>query len=131
MRSLIVRLLVVLAAVLVLPGSAWASDQYLCHMSGRVSSTCCCAGEEQSTKSDEPGVRAADCCERLRAGQGSQATSTRASVQRIEAAALTAILSDPPYVVPQGPRRVPAVRQGRDPPRPKRPLFAVHCAYLC
>lgn len=131
MRSVLVRLLVVLAAVLVLPGSAWASDQYLCHMSGRVSSTCCCAGEARSTESDEPGVRAADCCERLRAGPASKATNTRASAQRIEPAALTAVLSDPPYVVPEAPRRASAVRQGRGPPRPKRPLFAVHCAYLC
>lgn len=131
MRSALIRLLAVFAALLVLSGGAWARELYVCHMSGRVLSTCCCAGENRSSKSDEPGVRPADCCERLRAGQASKATNTNASAQRIQPAALTAILAQPAYLAPQPPVREFAVRQGRGPPPLRRPLFAVHCAYLC
>jgi hypothetical protein len=131
MRSALVRFLVVLAALLVLPGSAWGRDHYLCHMTGRVLSTCCCATEDASEdRSGEPSVRSADCCEKLRSGDGAKAINKQASVQKIEPAALTGVVPEPLYLAPHAPVRQSVVRQGRGPPTPKRPLFAVHCAYL-
>src|SRR6478735_7888651 len=103
MRTVLVRLLVVLAALLVLPGSAWGRDHFLCRMTGRVAPTCCCAAAKAvSAKRCEPGVRPSDCCERVHPGDGATATSA-AAPQTIDPAALTAIVPQPAYFVPSAP----------------------------
>jgi len=75
-RPVLVRLLVVLAALLVLPGGAWGGEHFLCRMSGRVQRTCCCASPSPSSeKSCQSGVRPGDCCERVLPSDGATTTS--------------------------------------------------------
>ncbi|HSU40886.1 MAG TPA: hypothetical protein VLJ38_15005 [Polyangiaceae bacterium] len=132
MRSAFARLLMVLAALMLLPGSAWGGILYRCQMSGRVQASCCCdAGKKSAAPESVPGVRASDCCERLIPGDRSKATTPQAASDSVQPAALAAVLSVPLAFGPN--RRTPdfAVRQSRAPPGPRRLLFSVHCAYLC
>jgi hypothetical protein len=131
MRFVVARLLVLLAALMVLPGSAWSHVHYLCHMSGRVQPSCCCEQRRISRESERaPSVRASDCCERLTPGDGVKATSTRATTDSVPPAALAALLPDPLYLGPSLQASHPVIRQSRGPPRSTRPLFIVNCAYL-
>lgn len=132
MRATLVRLLVVLAALLVLPGSAWGRELFRCRMSGRVQTTCCCAvAQTPRAERCRAGIRADDCCERVRSGDGIQASHAAAAALTIEAAALTAVVAEPAHVTPSRSARQFAGRQERGPPRLRHPLFVVHCAYLC
>jgi hypothetical protein len=132
MRSVFARILIALAALMVLPGSAWGRVHYLCHMNGRVQSSCCC---EQKAVAAEPkcaaSVRASDCCERLTPSDGTKATSARAPTDSVQPAALVTVIPAPVYLGPRLQAAAVAVRRSRGPPRPKHPLFVVHCAYLC
>lgn len=131
MRCVFARLLVALAVLMVLPGSAWGSVHYLCRMSGRVQASCCCAKHEPATPIATAGVSAPDCCERLVPGETTKATSPRATVASIEPAALAAVVPVPLDVRPAAPSEHRTVERSRGPPGPRRPLFVVHCAYLC
>ena len=131
MRGAFARLLVVLAALMVLPGSAWGGVLYRCQMSGRVQSTCCCGAREKAPEPGAvPGACASDCCERLVPRDGLKATNPRTTNDSIQPSAFVPALSvHPPVRVAQAPERAPS--RSRAPPGPRRPLFVVHCAYLC
>jgi hypothetical protein len=131
MRRAFARLLLVLAALLLLPGGAWARAQYLCHMSGRVQSSCCCkASAKAVAPSERASVRAADCCERLTPAVGAVATSARVA-DSVAPPALAARVPLPLVLAPRAQAPASSARQSRGPPGPTRALFAVHCAYLC
>ena len=126
------RLLAWLVALLVLAGNAWGGEHYLCRMSGRVQSTCCCgAARVQVGKSAQPGVQSEDCCERIAPSERSVVATPRAGVQPSELVALAALVPEVPYFGPPPLERELVVRPGRGPPVPKQPLYVVHCAYLC
>ncbi len=126
------RLLAWLVALLVLAGSAWGGEHYLCRMTGRVQGTCCCgAAGVKVGKSAHPGVRSEDCCERIAPTERSVVATPRADVQPSELLALVALVPELSYLTPPPLERELVVRPGRGPPVPKQPLYAVHCAYLC
>jgi len=126
------RVLVVLAALMVLGGGAWARDHYLCSMSGRIASSCCCGSAHgPSTERSEPGVRPDDCCARVSPSERSSMATPRAGVQPSELAALVATVPEPAYFPPLPAARELIAHPGRGPPLPKQPLYVVHCAYLC
>jgi len=126
------RVLALLVALLVLGGSAWGGEHYLCRMSGRVQSSCCCGAARANVgKSAQPGVRSEDCCERVAPGERTVVTTARAGVQPSELAVLVGVVPEPQYLPPLPPAREVGVRPARGPPAPKQPLYAVHCAYLC
>jgi hypothetical protein len=132
MRGAFARLLVVLAALMVLPGSAWGGVLYRCRMSGRVQATCCChAAEKSAEPAASPDARASDCCERLTRADGFTATSPRLASDSLHPAALSALLPVPLGVGPARKAASVSAPQSRAPPGPRRPLFVVHCAYLC
>ncbi|HEV8548250.1 MAG TPA: hypothetical protein VGQ57_04460 [Polyangiaceae bacterium] len=131
MRRSRARFLIVLAALLLLPGSAWARVQYLCHMSGRVQATCCCEAREKALAPSSGPAAKGDCCDRLTPAAGSPATNSRATADSIPSAALAAVVAAPIYFARGAPAPELFVRQSRAPPGATRPLFAVHCAYLC
>lgn len=126
------RLLAFLVALWVLGASAWGGEHYLCRMTGRVQSACCCgAAHGEVAKRAQSGVEAADCCERITPSDHSIVATSRAGVQPSELAALVGVVPSPLYVPLPSLEREFAVRPGRGPPVPKQPLYAVHCAYLC
>jgi hypothetical protein len=132
MRFAFVRLLVALAALMVLPGSAWGGVLYRCQMSGRIQATCCCGAEDKSAEpAPLPAARASDCCERLVPADGSKAMSPGVLTPSIEPAALATVLPVPLAFGPSSQVRAFARRQSRGPPGPTRPLFVVYCALLC
>src|SRR5262245_29052190 len=116
MRLALARLLVVAAALLVLPGNAWAQAQLLCRMPGRVQSTCCCAAErELHAASSSAELRRADCCQRLSSGDASKVASAKAMSPTIEPATPNGFVTEPVYRAPLAPVPELIVRQSRGP----------------
>jgi hypothetical protein len=128
----IVRALVLLLALTVLGGSAWASDHYVCRMSGRVVSSCCCSSEHgSSAQRRQPGARPADCCERIAPSERSSVAIQRAGIEPSELVGLAATVPLPLYFPSLAPVRELVRNPGRGPPVAKQPRYVVHCAYLC
>ena len=131
MRCAWARLLVALAALMLLPGSSWGGVLYRCQMSGRVQATCCCAGRHELAKPAAlPSARASDCCERLVPADGAKAIGTPSADDSIQPAALAAVVPVPLSVGSSPNAPLSTARQSRGPPGPRRPLFVVHCALL-
>jgi hypothetical protein len=130
MRSLRAEFLALLAALMLLVGTAYAGPQYLCRMSGRVLAGCCCASNQERQESTcEPTLVAGDCCERLAPRDRSQ-VARGATGENVPPAALSAILSEPVYAFPVAVAARAVVEQSRGPPMVGPPIFVAHCAFL-
>lgn len=121
-----------LAAVAVLFSSgASGRTQYLCHLTGRVLTDCCCAAEAPQRAPRVQQLRATDCCDRLVTAARSGATGIRDAVSRVPGAALVAVLPWQPPPPPLPSEQVALVFHAtRAPPAVGPPLFVAHCAFL-
>jgi hypothetical protein len=130
MRVLRAEFLALLAALLLLAGTALAGPQYLCRMSGRVLAGCCCASnQEHKAPNCEPAVVAGDCCERLAPRDRSQVTRS-ATGENVPPAALSVLLPEPVYAFPAAVLASAVVEQSRGPPLIGPPIFVAKCAFL-
>jgi hypothetical protein len=130
MRSLRAEFLALLAALMLLAGTAFAGPQYFCRMSGRVLADCCCASnQEQQESVGESTVVSGDCCERLAPRDRSQVTRS-ATGENVPPAALSVMLAEPVYAFPALAFASTIVEQSRGPPIVGPPIFVVKCAFL-
>ncbi|HEY4104016.1 MAG TPA: hypothetical protein VGM44_08995 [Polyangiaceae bacterium] len=129
LRLQIIALLAVLA-VLVSAGSALGAE-YVCHMTGRVVSDCCCATESASPVAPaSQQARPADCCERIPVTARPSAIDTR-DLSRVTAGpSLLVVLPRYEYAALSAPLVGAAPRSARAPPIAGPPLFVAHCALL-
>lgn len=132
MRAAALHLITLLALLAVLvSGGAAAGTQYLCHMTGRVVATCCCAteGPPRAARASQQ-ARPADCCERIAATASASAAGTHDVSSSLPGAPLLAIL--PPYGYAPLAAQIVGVgaRSARAPPAAGLPLFVAHCALL-
>jgi hypothetical protein len=74
------------AAFMALPGQVLVNTSYLCHMTGRVSESRCCAGKH--TDACQAQVERPDCCELMQARGQATAPALRTSSQEVPAVAL-------------------------------------------
>jgi hypothetical protein len=131
MRLVLIRLLaLVTALMLAAPAQALARTRYLCHMSGRISDSCCCrrADPTISPKAAEETVEAPDCCERI---QHSEPSSTPANREVLQGPSPTGLLVSFAWAPAMSPAEDAALAPGlaRAPPL-STPLFLVNCVFL-
>jgi hypothetical protein len=132
MRRLRLQIIALLAVVAVLvSGGAAASTHYLCHMTGRVVASCCCATESPSRATRAPQqARPADCCEKIVTAARSGATGMRALFDGISGPSWVATLPPDVYAPLAAQIADVAVRSARAPPAAGPALFIAHCAFL-
>jgi hypothetical protein len=124
------HLLALLVATLVaLPAQTFARTRFLCHMTGEVSSSCCCAGTKAS-ETHEAQAKRQDCCELVQVHAGARNAATRASLNDVPAAPLAEMLAlEVAPLAPATVARAPnAAFTFQHPPGP--PLFLAHCSFL-
>jgi hypothetical protein len=128
-RLQIIALLAVLGVLV--SGGSWAGAQYLCHMTGRVVSECCCdaAGPAHRPLSLQQ-ARAANCCERIAHEACRSATSSADVSNAVVGPALVAVLPPFSYTPPAAQLVELTPAWARGPPAAGPPLFLAHCALL-
>jgi hypothetical protein len=114
------------AAFMALPAQALVNTSYLCHMTGRVSESRCCAGKHADLCHAR--VEKPDCCELMQARGQATAPAIRSSSQDVSTAAL---IPTPAF---SSLARAPAAQihsarlADTHPPGP--PRFLVNCSLL-
>ena len=128
MRLIRTRLLAFLAATFVaLSALGFSGTSYACQMTGRVGSTCCCAGKHVAEPSSAE-AKAPDCCKVTSAHAHESTPTVRTSVEELApAASLCAVALAPIARYPNTHSRG-AAHVRTHPPGP--PRFLTHCAFL-
>jgi hypothetical protein len=127
MREIRTRLLALAAAAfMALPAQALVNTSYLCHMTGRVSESRCCASKHADICHAQ--VEAQDCCQLMQSRGQAAGPATRSSTQDAPTGALIAT----PAVSLLA--RAPSTRTHEAPPAdthpPGPPRFLVNCSLL-
>ncbi|HKP56078.1 MAG TPA: hypothetical protein VJV78_05150 [Polyangiales bacterium] len=128
MRSLWSRFLVGLAAAAfaALPAQPLVGTSYLCHMTGEVSGTHCCAGKR--AESCHAQIERADCCEVMPSHGQPTAPATRSSSQ--DAPVLALIAAPAVVVVARAPAQWIRPAEPADARPPGPPRFLANCSFL-
>jgi len=125
-----------IALVLLSPGSAFSRVLYACSMSGEVSAGPCCCHKAKVAKAraekDQPAptrVERADCCEAQEQQRATTAASNGTSEVQVLAAAPSAMLPAlEPCAVASGALK-PLPHTARGPPR-SLPVYVTNCSLL-
>jgi hypothetical protein len=116
----------VAAALMALPAQALVNTSYLCHMTGRVSESRCCAHKHADVCHAQ--VEAQDCCQLLQSRGPATSPAVRCSSQDAPAAALIATPALSLLARVASARTAAPTPVETHPPGP--PRFLVHCSLL-
>jgi hypothetical protein len=131
MRSVLARLLPLLAAVVVLLTLAAPDrEHYFCRMMGQVLPECCCAEAHAAPAVSAVTVRPVGCCERIAPSKHTGVASVKDHAVSVSPAALLAVLPSFTHAAPGARVGVTLPALARAPPSIGPPLFIAHCALL-